>query len=351
MAPELFTGGGGIPRILRLYLRALCDLSTKADRVRFVSLNDRVVDSLELKRYAGESLVEWEVCNRRKGAFILASLRMARRSDTVICGHIAQLPVAMVAAWLNSGLRYYLVAHGIEVWRPFSLLERMALRRAAGVWCVSDFTRRQILERCPLPEARITVVPNAFDPYLEPATAPAPPPKAPVILAISRLSEADSYKGIDHLIDAMPDVLAQAPDARLRIVGRGDALASLQARAARQKVTHAVEFPGYRSDAELHDDFATCRVFALPSEKEGFGLVYLEAMAHGRPCLGARSGGTPEVIDDGCGALVDYGSVRDIATALVDMLRRDWPTGPLLERAGRFSYLRFKERVASLLSV
>ncbi len=351
LAPELFTGGGGIPRILRLYLKALCDFSAKADRVRLVSLNDRVVDSSDLNRYAGESLVEWEVCNRRKVAFVVAALRMARRSDTIICGHIAQLPVAMAAAWLNSGLRYYLIAHGIEVWRPFSRLEKMALRRASGVWCVSDYTRRQVMDRCPLPEARIAVVPNAFDPYLEPPSTPAPPPKAPVILSISRLSEADSYKGIDHLIDAMPAVLAQMPEARLRIVGRGDALASLQARASRQKVTHAVEFPGYRSDSELHDDFAACRVFALPSEKEGFGLVYLEAMAHGRPCLGARSGGTPEVVDNECGALVEYGNVTEIAAALVAMLRRDWPPGPLLERARRFSYLRFKERVASLLSL
>jgi phosphatidylinositol alpha-1,6-mannosyltransferase len=351
LAPELFTPGGGIPRILRLYLKALCDISSKADRVRLVSLNDRVVDSADLKRYAGESLVEWEVCNRRKWAFVIAALRMARRSDTIVCGHIAQLPVAMVAAWLNSGLRYYLIAHGIEVWRPLSLPERMALRRASGVWCVSDYTRRQILERCPLPQARMTVVPNAFDPYLEPPTSPGPPSAAPVILAISRLSEADSYKGIDHLIDAMPAILAQMPGARLRVVGRGDALASLQARASRLKVAHAVEFPGYRSDADIHVDFAACRVFALPSEKEGFGLVYLEAMAHGRPCLGARSGGTPEVIDDACGMLVEYANVPEIAAALLAMLRRDWPTAPLLEHSRKFSYLRFKERVASLFSL
>jgi phosphatidylinositol alpha-1,6-mannosyltransferase len=348
-APELFTGGGGIPRILRLYLKALCDSAGTVDRVRLVSLNDRVVDSSELKRYASDSLVEWEVCNRRKLPFIVAALRMARRSDTVVCGHIAQLPVAMAAARLNSRLRYFLVAHGIEVWRPYSLLERMALRRAAGVWCVSEYTRRQVADRCSLPEGRIVVVPNAFDPYLEPTSAPAAPPRAPVILSVSRLSEADSYKGIDHLIDAMPGVLTQIPEARLRIVGRGDALASLQARAARQKVTHAVEFPGYRSDAELHQEFAACRVFALPSEKEGFGLVYLEALAHGRPSLGARSGGTPEVIDDECGTLVEYGNVTEIAASLVAMLRREWPTGPLVERSRKFSYLRFKERVASLL--
>ncbi len=349
-APELFTGGGGIPRILRLYLKAMCELSSSGDRVRFLSLNDRVVDSSELQRYSNASLVEWEVCNRSKASFVRSAFRMGGNSDRIVCGHIAQLPVAMAVAMLNPRVRFNLVAHGIEVWRPFTLLERMALRRAERVWCVSEYTRRQLLDRCPLPEGRAVVAPNALDPFLEPLAAPTPPPGKPVILAVSRLSVADSYKGLNHLIDAMPAVLEKVPDARLRIVGRGDALPSLVARARKLNVASAVEFAGYRSDEELGEDFAACKLFALPSEKEGFGLVYVEAMAHGRPCLGARSGGTPEVIDAESGMLAEYGNVPEIAAALVEMLGRDWPVGPLLERARTFSYLRFKERLASLLT-
>jgi glycosyltransferase involved in cell wall biosynthesis len=350
LAPELFTGGGGIPRILRLYLKAVCERSGGADNVRFISLNDRVMDSIELKRYSTDRLVEWEVCSRKKASFIRGALQMGRRSDVIVCGHVAQLPVAWAASRINRRLRYYLVAHGIEVWRRFSFWERIALRGARGIWCVSAFTRKQLLGRCALDEDKVVVVPNALDPQLVPPSVPRPPPTAPNILSISRLSEADNYKGIDHMIDAMPAVLSQIPNARLRIVGRGDALPSLQSQAAKRKVNGNVEFPGYRSDAELREDFAACRVFSLPSEKEGFGLVYLEAFAHGRPCLGARSGGTPEVIDKESGALVEYGNVPAIATTLVEMLRRDWPVAPLLERAEKFSYLRFKERVASLIS-
>jgi glycosyltransferase involved in cell wall biosynthesis len=317
--------------------------------VRFLSLNDRVVDSTDLLRYAGSSLVEWEACNRSKVSFIRGALRMGRVSDIIVCGHVAQLPLAMAASVLNSRIRYFLVAHGIEVWRPFTLLERMALRRAHCVWCVSEYTRGQLLEHCRLPVGRTAVIPNALDPYMVPLAQPAAAPREPVILTISRLSVEDSYKGLNHLIDAMPAVLAHMPGARLRIVGRGDALSSLQARARRNNLAGAVEFPGFRSDRELGEDFANCRIFALPSEKEGFGLVYLEAMANGRPCLGARSGGTPEVIDTDSGMLVEYGDVPGIASALVAMLGRDWPIGPLLERAQTFSYLRFKERLASLI--
>jgi phosphatidyl-myo-inositol dimannoside synthase len=350
LAPELFTGEGGITRILRLYLKALCELSGKGDRVRFVSLNDRTVDSEMLRRYSGDSLVEWVACDRSKLAFIRAALRLGMRSDRIVCGHIAQLPVAWAASLLHPGLSYYLVAHGIEVWRPFTFLERRALHGARCVWCVSEYTRRQLLDRCPIPKERAVVLPNALDPYMDP---PARVPEAeghPLVLTISRISVADSYKGVDHLIASMPAVLAAIPEARLRIVGRGDGIAGMQKLARGLGLGAAVEFAGFRSDLELREDFARCRLFALPSQKEGFGLVYLEAMAHGRPCLGARSGGTPEVITGDTGVLVANGDVAGIAAAIVGALRRRWDPEPLYERAQRFSYLRFKERLASLLS-
>ena len=348
LAPELFTGDGGIPRILRLYLKALCDLAGAADGVRFLSLNDRSFDSGQLARYSSPALQGWEGCGRRKLRFARRGTALARRSDRIICGHVAQLPVAWLGTRLGRPRPYYLVAHGLEVWRPFSLPERLALRGARRILCVSDYTRRQVQDYSGLPDDRLAVLPNALDPFLAPA-APAPAPAAPVILTISRLSLADNYKGIGHLIAALPAVRAQIPEVRLRVVGRGDGLPTLQAQARRLDVADRVEFAGYRSDQELQGEFARCRLFALPSQKEGFGLVYLEAMAHGRPCLGANSGGVPEVITPATGVVVDYGNAEQIAAAAIAALRRDWPLEPLVERAKQFSYLRFREHLGTLL--
>jgi glycosyltransferase involved in cell wall biosynthesis len=350
LTPDLFTGDGGISRILRLYLKALCELSGEGDAVRLVSLNDGVFDSTDKRRYSNDRLVEWQVCSRSKIAFSEAAMRMGVRSDRIVCGHIGQLPVAWAMTLLRPGTPYYLVAHGIEVWRPFTLLERQALHRARRVLCVSEFTRGKLLELCPIRPERAVVLPNALDPRMDTPAPTAPPSGAPVILAVSRLSIADGYKGIEHLIAAMPAVRSEIPDARLRIVGRGDGLAGLQGIAGRLGLGGAVEFAGFVSDSDLHGEFTRARMFALPSEKEGFGLVYLEAMAHGRPSLGARSGGVPEVITPETGVLVEYGDVKGIAAAIVASLRREWPVGPMLERARMFSYLRFKERFASLIS-
>lgn len=349
-APELFRPGGGIPRILRLYLKAVCENSGDGDSVRFLALNDQVVDSAELSRYSTRQLREWRACGGKKLVFVWAAIGMGRTSDVIICGHVAQLPLAWLASRFNGRLRYYLVAHGIEVWRRFTLPERIALRGAEAIWCVSEFTRRQILGHIDISEERLKVVPNALDPGLAPSLRPAEAGNAPVILAVSRLAASEGYKGIDHLIAAMPLILEEIPDAKLRIVGRGDQLPELQALAQRHSVGHAVAFLGYVADAELSAEFAGCRLFALPSEKEGFGIVYLEAMAHGRPCLAARAGGAPEVVSPESGVLVDFGNVEQISKAIVSALRREWRVGPILERADAFSYLRFRERLASLMT-
>jgi glycosyltransferase involved in cell wall biosynthesis len=275
---------------------------------------------------------------------------MSRRCDRLICGHIGQLPVAWLARRLNPRLRYYLVAHGIEVWRPFTIMERVALRGAEKILCVSDYTRRELLKNCPLPEGRAVVLPNALDPWFEIARGIPLTGCPPVILSVTRLTYADRYKGVGHLIEAMPAIRAAVPGAILRIIGRGDDLPRLQSLRNELGLTTAIEFLGYVDDKRLAAEMRTCRLFALPSKKEGFGLVFLEAMAHGRPCLGARAGGVPEVITDDTGALVDYGDVPGIATETISALQRPWNETAILARARHFSYLPFKDRLSELLA-
>ncbi|HWA10684.1 MAG TPA: asparagine synthase (glutamine-hydrolyzing) [Opitutaceae bacterium] len=350
MAPEIFATEGGIPRILQLYLKALCDLAEPNRAVRLLALNDAVVDSGDLRRYANDRLDDWYVCSKNKDRFVKAALRMSRGCDTIICGHVAQLPVALAARCLNPGLRYYLVAHGIEVWRRFTLAERLALRGAKRIFCVSDFTRRELLRNCPLPEGKAVVLHNALDPHFEIKAGIPPASAAPTILTVTRLTHADRYKGVEHLIEAMPAVLAAIPDARLRIIGRGDDLPRLQALRDKRQLGNAVEFLGFVEDERMTREFTSCRLFALPSQREGFGLVFLEAMAHGRPCLGARAGGIPEVIDDASGVLVEYGDVPDVARGCVAALQRTWDGETILDRARHFSYSHFRANLASLLA-
>jgi asparagine synthase (glutamine-hydrolysing) len=349
LAPEIFSSEGGIPRIMQIYLKALCDLAGPDQAVRLLALNDSAVDSIDLRRCAPNGLEDWYVCSRNKSRFVRAVLRMSRGCDRLVCGHVGQLPVAWLARRLNPRLRYYLVAHGIEVWRKFNVAERVALRGAEKIFCVSEFTRRELLKNCPLPDGRAVVLHNALDPHFQIAAGVPLARCPPVILIVTRLTYDDRYKGVQHVIEAMPAIRAAVPGATLRIVGRGDDLPRLRSLCKQLGVADVVVFLGFINDKRLAAELRSCRLFALPSKKEGFGLVFIEAMAHGRPCLGARAGGIPEVITGDTGVLVDYGDVPGIAAAASAALRREWNEETILARARHFSYSPFKESLASLL--
>lgn len=350
LAPEIFASEGGIPRILQLYLRALCDRSAVTGSVRLLALNDHGISADALRRCGADTVGEAVGCAGNKTRFVRAALRMSRGSDVIICGHVAQLPVAWLAQRVNPRLRYYLVAHGLEVWRPFSFLERTALRHAETIFCVSQFTREQLQRQLPLPSARVVVLPNALDPAFPIVRGVPLAECAPVLLCVTRLTQADRYKGVDHLIAALPLIRAAIPAARLRIIGRGDDVPRLQAMRDQLGLHDSVEFLGYVEDGRLRAELRTCRLFALPSEKEGFGLVFLEAMAQGRPGLGARAGGVPEVITPASGVLAEYGNVSDLATAAIAALQRPWDEEAIMDRARHFSYDRFRAQLAARLA-
>jgi phosphatidylinositol alpha-1,6-mannosyltransferase len=354
ISPELFLHDGGIARIMRLYLKALCENAGSHDRVDSVVLNDQNGTEPRLTRYANDRLGEQVGCERRKLAFIRQTLRLARRADLLVCAHLHHLPIAWLAQRFNSRLKYCVVAHGIEVWRPYSSIERRALLGAHRIFCVSEYTRRQLLRFCPaLAPNRLVVLPNTLDPQFTPRPderLSAQPFALPRILTVGRLSATDSYKGYDTLIEAMPAIRRDYPAARLRIVGQGDDQPRLAALAARLGMTGSVDFLGSLNDEALRLEYATCDLFALPSRREGFGLVYLEAMIHGKPCVGARAGGAPEVINDTVGRLVEYGNIPDLAAAVAELVRSPRDSEVVRRHAAAFAFPAFARRLAAALA-
>jgi glycosyltransferase involved in cell wall biosynthesis len=348
LCPALFASHGGIERILRLYLKALCELAGPSDRVALAALNDAVLSPAQLGPYATAALGPVVAGARARLRFSLRALLLARHADRIVCGHVHLLPVVRLARLVNRRVKTFLVAHGLEVWRDFSAIEAAQLRALDRILCVSDFTRRDLLARVPsLSPERLVVQPNALDPQFEPApaAAAATATEPGVVLAVARLDAAEAYKGIDHLIAALPAIRRAVPEARLRVIGDGGDRPRLEHAAAGQGVADAVEFLGRVDDATLRGHFARCAVFALPSRGEGFGLVYLEALAHGKPCLAARAGGAPEVVDDTCGALVPYGDVAAIASAAGALLLHPPAPVALYARAARFSFAAFRDRL------
>jgi asparagine synthase (glutamine-hydrolysing) len=381
LAPELYANEGGIARMLRVYLRALTEIGGPDDRVRFISLNDSLrscengrsdvggvpsprknaqsrgdgtpptFQSLQVSADSLEQFDEWRACSGDKARFVAATLQLARDCDELICGHVAQLPVALLARTVNPRLRISLVAHGIEVWRRFTSAEQLALERVDQILCVSRFTRDEMLRWVSLPPSRMAILPNALDPAWSFAGASENrhARQGGTILTVSRLDSSDRYKGIDHLIEALPEILRRFPAARLRIIGRGNDAKRLEQIRHDLSLESTVTFLGSRTDREVADELAACNVFALPSSREGFGLVFLEAMANGRPCVGVRAGAVPELISPHTGILVQPNNVSALAHGCIDALERTWDHSAIIARAKEFSYSVFKERLASFV--
>jgi phosphatidylinositol alpha-1,6-mannosyltransferase len=229
---------------------------------------------------------------------------------------------------------YMLWILGFEVWRPLSFERRWAMTHANIRVAISGFTERRTREYHPwLPPTDVLLLALEDRPISGESNAEILQQMGErAILIAGRLSSEERYKGHDELLQAMPSVLKACPDAQLVIAGKGDDMPRLQAEAAELGVRDHVIFTGFVSDATLQALFKTCRVFAMPSRYEGFGLVFLEAMKAARPCVALRNSSAAEIIVDGeTGILID--SDEQLAPALVRLLQ-DKAYSEQLGRAG-----------------
>jgi phosphatidylinositol alpha-1,6-mannosyltransferase len=324
--PEL-ESPGGVQRAGRHVAAVLAEFaSSRGMECRLLSLND--TPELHRMSVATQEFV-FTGSDRGKVRFGLAAARAARRqAKLIVAGHPHLAPVAQAARLLAPKSKTVVVAHGLEVWEPMSPLRRIALRKSDLVLAPTRDTATQVAMQQEVAEERIRVLPWALDPEFEasiPAMlGPALPldfPEGRVILTVGRWSSDERYKGMDTLITALPRLLMEWPDLQLAAIGEGDDLEWLEQMAEGRGVRRHVHFLSELSYAEIAACYSACEVFALPSRGEGFGLVYLEAMACGKPVIGGAHGGAPEVIDDGkTGFLVQHGDVGQLATSLETLL-------------------------------
>jgi phosphatidylinositol alpha-1,6-mannosyltransferase len=261
---------------------------------------------------------------------------------------------ARIEAALPSPLRspYLLCLLGIEVWRPLEPARKRALDGATIRLAISRYTLARARELNP--ELSAEILPLALE-----ERPPAGKADFSLLeragdgfaLIAGRMAESERYKGHDALLEALP----QIPEARLVVAGGGDDRPRLEAKAAALGLSDRVLFTGFVSEATLAALYDRAALLAMPSRGEGFGLVYLEAMRAGRPCLAARGSAADEVIVDGeTGRLVDPEDREDLAAALAALLgspdaaRRMGAAGKVRWQR-EFGYPRFRDRLAGHL--
>lgn len=267
----------------------------------------------------------WKSCGRSRSRFLRAVLGQAvSRPDFVLFDHV---DLAQCQTLLPRFLRrpYGIWIHGIEVWKPLPRRKLAALRGASVLLANSDFTKRRFEEfhgRCP----GLKVVPLTFAEgdgaaetpgSAEHGSAPIPPTE-PWILTVGRM-EPGRPKGHREILAALPTIVAAVPDVHWHVAGTGSAFEDFKQAVARSECRDHVTLHGFVETHALNFLFARSRVFCMPSEGEGFGVVYLEAMRRGCIPVGSLMDAAREVIGDG-GRCVDHTDSAVLADELISLL-------------------------------
>jgi glycosyltransferase involved in cell wall biosynthesis len=219
--------------------------------------------------------------------------------------------------------------------------ERAGTYWADRVIAVSHTTKAELAWIYQIPESKINVVyngvsPNRFEGEIDQGAVKLRygiGPLEPTVLFCGRLVQ---QKGPDLMLEAIPSVLHYYPNAKFVFAGDGNLRASLEERAKKLSIQHAVRFLGFRDGEELVDLFKMCDALCVPSRNEPFGIVVLEAWSAGKPVVATMNGGPNEYVRHTVDGLKIYATVDSCAWGL-GTLFADWSAARAMGRAGKQS--------------
>jgi phosphatidylinositol alpha-1,6-mannosyltransferase len=355
---------GGIQRFNRTFLTACDNLGVACD---VVSLGD---SADEVSRWSAPSSAAVSVYDYHRLRFALAVASRVLRGnyDFIVIGHVNLLRLVVAATRMKRRARVILIAHGIEVWTGLSGSRRHALRKVDSILCVSHYTRHAIQSQAPeLPQDRFVIFPNALSESWreQPSAQPGAHTEVELLmrlpkkflLSVTRLDRGERYKGIITVLEALS--MIDDRSVHYVVAGHGNDAQFIAQVADRLGVTSRVHFVGSVSDVELAALYRECAAFVLPSGKEGFGIVFLEAMFFGACVIAAREKGAVDVVQhEQTGLLVPYGDSVALKLA-IDRVVADTAFNHQMAMAGRatvtgdgaFTFQSYVARLARALNI
>jgi glycosyltransferase involved in cell wall biosynthesis len=278
-----------------------------------------------------------------------------RKFDIILCGHINLLPLAYYCH-KKTNAPFGIIIHGIDAWQPTkNILVNRLVKKIDFFISVSEFTKQKFLAWSRIPARKGYLLPNCVE-----ISNFGPGPKKPsllsryalggkkVLMTLGRLVSAERYKGFDEVMEVLPILAKEYPNIAYLIVGDGNDSKRLKAKARELEVTDRVIFTGFISEEEKADHYRLADVYVMPSKGEGFGIVFLEAIACGIPVVASSQDGSQEALRGGqLGIIVDPDNSKNIADAIRKTLKisqRDIPDG-----LSYFSFSNFKSRLLRIL--
>lgn len=342
-----FSQTGGIQTFNKYFISALEDIVSDNENIsaEIVGIYDKGTDV--------RTTLPFQTLDSSKVNAFKYILKNAKQFDTFIFAHVNLAPLAVALHILNSNARIIFCTHGIEIWKKLPKLTEWIMDRST-VLTVSNFSMKELKKYNPNLED-VRLFPNCIKVKTDDIVLENPfDAKQFNILSVTRLSSSEKLKGIDTVINALPSLVEKIPNIKYSVIGKGDDVKRLQQLANELKVSEYVDFLGFVDD--IHAYYQHCDVFTLPSKKEGFGIVYLEAMQYKKPVVAVNYGGPTDVIrNEETGYLCSYDDEQCIAAKILLLSTNSIKSRALGENGfeylmGNFTYPEFKHRLSELLN-
>ena len=333
--PNLFEFTGGIQRYCHFFLQAIQNIYPDNQYDIFVKHDKN--SSHEFSTIASTQLHCTGSIPLALRTLTFASqiigLGLWKHPNLFIVGHIN---FSIAAYWLKrlTNIPYWIIAYGIEAWDIQNTSVIKALHHADLILAISSYTRDRLIKEQNLDPNKIVILPCQFEPSRF-QIAPKPTyllekyglkQEQPVILTVARLAEIERYKGYDQTLQTLSQIRQQIPDIHYIIVGKGNDETRIKQLITQLGLQDYVTLAGFVPDEQLCDYYNLCDVFVMPSKKEGFGIVYLEALACGKPVLGGNQDGAVDALCHGkLGALVNPDDVDEIGRTIIQILQGTYP--------------------------
>lgn len=351
--PGMFEFKGGIQVFSQEFLSSISEILGNSDIDVFL-LHDKSKNAEILKELSNVKFHYsgfWHHTIRNIAFSIkLIIFSFLNRPSLIITTHLNFTPLARLVNQLT-GIPYWTIAHGVEAWNIKSPRLNQSLCSAERILAVSDYTRQRLLEEQGLAPEKITVFPNTVDIHrFIPGIKSEKLLKKynisleqPVLLSVCRLCASEAYKSYDTVLNALPKVRRHYPNVHYLIVGKGDDTERVEKMIRELDLGDCVTLTGFIPDEELCEHYQLCDLFVLPSKLEGFGIVYLEAMACGKPVIGGNQDGAIDALDSGnLGVLVDPDNIDLLSQTLIQTLDKKYDSTLI------FSPKELRKRMISL---
>ncbi len=304
-------------------------------------------DAQEVVAYRGD-LDRWSgsspVSARATWNFMQTFKRAAAAEIAAVAPRVVHAHWWMPAGWAarkavrQAGTKFILTSHGTDIrllnrqWVARFLAGRV-YRQAHEITTVSTWLKEQLCDRLNIPPQKVGVIPmpvdrGPFTPGEEPQN------NIPIVLSVARFTE---QKRLFDLMDAAEILKKRGRPVRYRFVGEGPLKKEIHDRKFVKGLADEITLVETMPAKDLAEEYRKADIVILCSENEGFGMTILEAQLCGRAVIGTRSGGIPDIIEDGrTGLLVEPGQPQAIADAL-EYLIVDFDERARLAHAGRES--------------